>query len=203
MTEQRMTRSDIKRTAIIDGAQRAFKQFGVGKTSMDRVAEMAQVSKRTVYNHFESKEVLVTHIIRHIWSKTIVAYDVLYDSDSDIKAQLFELVLNEVSFSQNNEFIELVRVAINYTFFSPETFRVEMRQFFEQETALIRWLKDANDDGQFSGLDPLKANEQIIGLLKGQAFWPQILRFDAPLTDEECKTLADETVELIWCRYGK
>lgn len=201
MTEAKKTRSELKRADIIDGAQRAFKQFGVENTSMDKVAEMAQVSKRTVYNHFESKEVLVTHIIRHIWATTIVAYDVVYQPSRDIKQQLFELVLNEITFSQKEEFFELIRVAINYTFFGPDEFRNEINQFFKQDTALIRWLRAANNDHQFTDMDPIKANDQIMGLLKGESFWPQILRFEAPLNDQQCRDLATQTVELMWCRY--
>lgn len=199
----KLTRSEIKRNDILEGAQRAFKEFGVGDASMDKIAEMANVSKRTVYNHFESKEVLVSHIIRDIWSKTIVGYDFKYDASSDLKAQLMELVINEVQFSQNEEFFELVRVAISHTLFSQDTFRSEMSQFFEQDTALIRWLKAACEDQRFDGMDPLKANKQIIALLKGQSFWPQILRFETPLTEDESRQLAEETVDFIFARYKK
>lgn len=199
----KLTRSEIKRNDILEGAQRAFKEFGVGDASMDKIAEIANVSKRTVYNHFESKEVLVSHIIRDIWSKTIVGYDFEYDPSSDLKAQLMELVMNEVQFSQNEEFFELVRVAISHTLFSQGSFRTEMSQFFEQDTALIRWLKAACADGRFKDMDPLKANKQIIALLKGQSFWPQILRFESPLTQSDSHQLTEETVDLILARYKK
>ncbi|GAA0291262.1 TetR/AcrR family transcriptional regulator [Psychrosphaera haliotis] len=201
MTELKKTRSEIKREAILTGALKAFQLYGVADTSMDKIAETANVSKRTVYNHFDSKEVLVTHIIKDIWSKTLVAYNVNYSPNKPLKEQFLELVLNEIAFSQNENFFELVRVAISHTLFSTDSFRADMRQFFEQETALIRWLKEANKDGKFVGMDAIKANEQIIGLIKGQAFWPQILRFNAPLTNEQCIELAEETVQLIMCRY--
>ncbi|MGS2720823.1 TetR/AcrR family transcriptional regulator [Paraglaciecola aestuariivivens] len=201
MTKPKQTRSDIKRAAILQGAQLAFKQFGVGDTSMDKIAEIAKVSKRTVYNHFESKEILVTHIIKDIWSKTVVGYEVVFTDTKPLKQQLIELVLNEIRVSQNQDFFELVRVAINYTFFSPDEFRTHMHEFFEQDTALIRWLKDANAAGKFNDLDPLKANEQIVSLIKGQAFWPQILRFEPPLSDQQCTELATETADLVLSRY--
>ncbi len=39
------TRSDIKREAIIQAATQAFQEFGVNGTSMDKLAELANVSK--------------------------------------------------------------------------------------------------------------------------------------------------------------
>jgi len=38
------TRSDIKREAIIQAATQAFQEFGVNGTSMDKLAELANVS---------------------------------------------------------------------------------------------------------------------------------------------------------------
>ena len=56
MTSATRTRSDVKRDAIIQAAKQAFQEFGVNGTSMDKLAELANVSKRTVYNHFSAKE---------------------------------------------------------------------------------------------------------------------------------------------------
>jgi len=55
-------RSD-KRVAILDAAARVFLEHGYGATSMDEVARVAGVSKRTVYFHFGSKETLFHAIV--------------------------------------------------------------------------------------------------------------------------------------------
>ncbi|WP_083880077.1 TetR/AcrR family transcriptional regulator [Aliiglaciecola lipolytica] len=56
MKDVKKTRSELKHEAILRGAVKAFKEFGVNDTSIYKIAEVAQVSKRTVYNHFASKE---------------------------------------------------------------------------------------------------------------------------------------------------
>ncbi|GAB4231187.1 MAG: hypothetical protein Kow0049_13460 [Stanieria sp.] len=43
-----------------------FLQHGYAGTSMDRVAEVAKVSKNTIYNHFQDKEGLFTALIEQI-----------------------------------------------------------------------------------------------------------------------------------------
>jgi TetR/AcrR family transcriptional regulator, mexJK operon transcriptional repressor len=56
-------RSALKREAIIDAATKLFLRDGYRSTSMDRVAADAQVSKQTVYKHFDDKEQLFRAIV--------------------------------------------------------------------------------------------------------------------------------------------
>lgn len=48
-----------KRAQIIDAARRCFYEQGITATGVDTIAEAAGVSKRTLYNHFASKDDLV------------------------------------------------------------------------------------------------------------------------------------------------
>jgi AcrR family transcriptional regulator len=54
----RTTRAN-KRDQIIDAAQRCFYERGITATGVDTIAAAADVSKRTLYNHFASKDDLV------------------------------------------------------------------------------------------------------------------------------------------------
>jgi AcrR family transcriptional regulator len=55
-----------KREQILQGAMKVFLQHGYAGASMDRVAEVARVSKNTIYNHFQDKEGLFTALIEQI-----------------------------------------------------------------------------------------------------------------------------------------
>lgn len=55
-----------KREQILQGAMQVFLEQGYAATSMDRVAEVAKVSKNTIYNHFQDKEGLFTALIEQI-----------------------------------------------------------------------------------------------------------------------------------------
>jgi AcrR family transcriptional regulator len=52
------------RTRILDAAERLFYEQGITATGVDALAEAADVSKRTLYNHFGSKEGVVTAYLR-------------------------------------------------------------------------------------------------------------------------------------------
>ncbi len=54
-----MEESDIKRK-IIRGAESLFMKYGVRSISMDDIARHLSVSKKTLYQHFEDKEDIVT-----------------------------------------------------------------------------------------------------------------------------------------------
>ena len=201
MNEVKKTRSELKREAIVNGAVEAFQKYGVSDTSMDKVAETAGVSKRTVYNHFQNKETLVSEIIKDIWSQNFVNYDFPYDATTPVKAQLHELVVKEIQFMNDKKMHELIRVAMGVCLFNPDKFIDDIGEFFEQETTSIRWLKSAMQAGKIKEAEPRLAYEQLVSLLKGQAFWPQILHQAEPLTEQEITKLAEDTIDFFLSYY--
>lgn len=56
-------RSARKRRQIIEAAGQLFTEQGYGATSMDAIAARADVSKRTVYAHFDNKETLFVAVM--------------------------------------------------------------------------------------------------------------------------------------------
>ena len=90
------TRSEKKREAILKAAKQAFQEFGVQATSMDKLAEIAQVSKRTVYNHFATKEALVMELISDLWLQSMVQLEQEYNPDEPLDEQLTRLVAAEI-----------------------------------------------------------------------------------------------------------
>ena len=85
MKEREKTLSERKRESILDAAKRAFLAHGVQGTSMDKLAEMADVSKRTVYNHFSNKEELVLQMLSELWTRTMVEVDLPYDASKPLE----------------------------------------------------------------------------------------------------------------------
>ena len=62
-----MTRQDAKaltRGRLLAEAQRLFRERGYGATSLEQVAEAAQVTKGAIYGHFSSKEDLLLSAAR-------------------------------------------------------------------------------------------------------------------------------------------
>jgi AcrR family transcriptional regulator len=60
-----MPRTSAERTRrqILDAAYESFYRRGFARSSVDEIAAMAKVTKRTLYNHFESKDGLLAAVL--------------------------------------------------------------------------------------------------------------------------------------------
>jgi TetR/AcrR family transcriptional repressor of mexJK operon len=71
------TRTERKRTAILDTATTLFLTNGFRGTTMDEIAAKAEVSKQTVYKQFEDKELLFRSIVDRITSNAGAIVDAI------------------------------------------------------------------------------------------------------------------------------
>ncbi|WP_035852107.1 TetR/AcrR family transcriptional regulator [Deefgea rivuli] len=55
--------SEAKRAQILSGARLMFMEHGFASTSVEKIAKAAGVSKGTIYNYFDSKEILFVALI--------------------------------------------------------------------------------------------------------------------------------------------
>lgn len=195
--------SQQKRQAIINAARSAFQQSGVQGTSMDKLAELAQVSKRTVYNHFASKEQLVIEILSDLWQETLVLPDMHFQVEQNLTAQLNQLLLIEIELISSDEYLNLNRVALGHFLFQPEALDKALASYQPMETALARWLQGAQKAKQLNKIDLIFAYNQLHNLIKGSCFWPQVLGIAKPLDKKEQQHLAKESAQMFLSRYQK
>jgi len=198
-----LSRSEQKYQAIVQAAKQAFLEYGVQGTSMDKLAELAQVSKRTIYNHFKNKEELVIHLLAELWNDTMVELYTPYQPDQPVRDQLESILRKEIDFISSQEYLDLSRVAFGYFFYKPEELKKALEQFNKNETALLRWIKEANDHQQFKNIDCEFAHEQLHSLMKGQCFWPQLLNIEPALNDQRKTHLVSTTADMFLNQYHR
>lgn len=203
MNTETKTRSELKRAAIISAAKAAFKQYGVQSTSMDKLAEMAKVSKRTVYNHFSSKEELVMFIVTDAWQQALVNEDFCYQNDVTIETQLTSWISDQIALISSQEFLDLSRVAISHLFFNLERLQQEMEKMVSQSTNLQKWLQKAVIDKKLNIDDIEYASFQMHSLIEGSCFWPQLTGCKPLLSAQEKQMVATETCAMFLARYQK
>lgn len=194
--------TDRKRAAILDAAVAEFRQSGYEVTSMDRIAARAGVSKRTVYNHFPSKEALFAQILEQLWERSVDGLDLAYRGDRPLRAQLLELVKQKLHLLHDDNFTDLARVAIAAAIHSPERAHEMVARMGSREEGLTTWIRAAAADGRLKTTDPLFASMQLQSLVKGFAFWPQITLSQPPLTTAQQKQVAETAVDMFLAYYG-
>ncbi|MDH1256582.1 MULTISPECIES: TetR/AcrR family transcriptional regulator [Pseudomonas] len=198
---QRLT--DRKREAIIQAAIAEFRAHGFEITSMDKIAATAEVSKRTVYNHFPSKEELFAEILNQLWARIIAEPSVSYDRERPLHEQLRLMLQQKVQMMADENFLTLARVAIAATIHSPERAQNMIERMGEREEGLTVWIRAAQADGRLKPVDPEFAAHQVQGLLKAFAFWPQISLGRAALDPDAQNAVAESALEMFLALYQR
>jgi len=194
--------TDRKRAAILEAAVAEFRQAGFDATSMDRIAASAGVSKRTVYNHFPSKEVLFMQILQQLWESSMASLEVGYRKDRPLREQLHELVQQKLQLLHDEAFIDLARVAIAAAIPSPERAREMFARMGDKEEGLTVWIRAAAKDGRLKAKDPLFASMLLQGMIKGFAFWPQITLGQPVLTPAQRKQVAATATDMFLAYFA-
>ncbi|MNB59378.1 HTH-type transcriptional regulator RutR [compost metagenome] len=196
---QRLT--DRKREAIIQAAIAEFRANGFEITSMDKIAATAGVSKRTVYNHFPSKEELFAEILNQLWARISAEQSVVYNRDQPLREQLRQMLQAKMQLMADENFLTLARVAIAATIHSPERAQNMVERMGKREEGLTVWIRAAQADGRLKPVDPEFAAQQVQGLLKTFAFWPQMSMGRAALDVDMQNSVAESALQMFLAHY--
>ncbi|MCG9575023.1 TetR/AcrR family transcriptional regulator [Vibrio tubiashii] len=201
MKVRKKGRSEIKREAILVAAKQAFQEFGVQNTSMDKLSAMAEVSKRTVYNHFESKEALVMELLAELWRTSMAEHEIAGLAELTLEQQLIALLESEINVVTDPHYVDLAKVALSYFFHKPDELKEQEAKMAKQETALFRWLIEQKELQTLIIEDVVVASTQLHSLVKGSAFWPQVLGMKPSLSKQEARVLAEQSTRLFMSQY--
>jgi len=121
--EPKRGRPRSKRDQIVRAAIKVFLENGYAATSMNRVAEEADVIKATIYSHFADKEQLFTAIIEEIvLAKIGIDFEHLEDMlrPMDIDAFMEFLLSRFLRLADDAEYLALIRLIIGESGRFPE-----------------------------------------------------------------------------------
>ena len=203
MAEKKIRLTELKHAAILGAAVSEFRERGFEAAKMDKIAAIAQVSKRTVYNHFESKEVLFRTIMEQMLKQGLRATDREYEPNTPLDVQLRDIAQREVDLLSSADFFNLSRVALSECLRTPEFLEEVLKGMEQSESGVTKWIRAAAEDGRLGVVDARVAAEQFIALIKAFAYWPQALGMSPPLRDEEAKGVIDSAVKMFLNHYTK
>lgn len=200
-TTKSASRSELKYQAIVEAAECVFIEFGFQKTSMDKIAQVANVSKRTVYNHFENKNELFHHILQACCDELYVSTELPYNREQSLQQQLMIMLSKEWDLYTSDRFVKLARIVIGEYASTPHFIEPFISRAKAEEKGLQRWLSAAIADQRFSPLDPQFGYEYLNGAVKSFAHEP--LLFDQPKPDKKQKIfILTEIIAMFLQRYA-
>ena len=188
-----------KRNMIIQGAIKGYMMYGYKNVSMDIIAELAGVSKKTVYNHFKSKENVILTIISDYLEGKAILKKINYDSSISIKEQLMAFANAELYLVNSPERLGLARV-LTLTFIEDRDLALRIVMKFEpNQIRFIEWLNEAMIDGKLVVDNLERAAAIFYGLIEGSITYPAL--FQPELNVNKTQIILEEIITTFLCRY--
>jgi TetR/AcrR family transcriptional regulator of autoinduction and epiphytic fitness len=188
-----------KRNEILDAAAQAFRDVGYESASMDRIAEIAGASKRTVYNHFASKDLLFQEVIDRMMGEIVKLKRIPYDPARSLEDQLSDFAETKLAVARNPSWLGLMKVALGVFISNPELAEETIAKAESGGDDLVTWLRAAAEDGRVK-VDQFEIAANVFWSMVGGAFfWPSIIQ--GPMDTAKAGTLKQEMVLTFLSRY--
>jgi len=193
--------TSIKRKSILDAAIRAFRDEGYESASMDRIAESAGASKRTVYNHFPSKDDLFQAVIDQFGQEMHSLKLIPYDAALTLEEQLSGFADAELAVVNDPTWMGFIKVLLTVFIRDPELAKKAMSRHAASEDSLTAWMRAASLDGKLSIEDPALAARVFSAMMGGAFTWPAV--YQGGLDPQAVPALKKELIDTFLCRYRK
>ena len=171
-----------RRQMILDGATKAFTQFGYKATTMDLVAKLANVGKGTIYTFFKNKEELFDEIFTSLLMEMRKIADEAIDEKNSFSENLHLALFAILEFRKNHQ------LTIKIFQENAELGTSAVKEMIEKmEQMIIRYIKtkvkEAIEKGDIKPCDPELTAFVMVKLYIALIFdWEK--RYE-PLTKEE------------------
>lgn len=196
-------RKSPKRAAVIEAATEEFLSRGFLGTSMDRIAEAAKVSKRTVYDHFPSKDDLFQAIVDEIMERVGEMPVHEYSKEKALDEQLLQIGNTFATTITSPDMMKLSRVVVSRFTQSPEWAHYTIKAYARLRQDMIAFFKAGKKEGRLNIRDPERAAAQFCGLIKEIAFWPELMAGQKPVTTRERNAVVKDAVTIFLDHYQK
>ncbi|MCU0711065.1 MAG: TetR/AcrR family transcriptional regulator [Pirellula sp.] len=194
--------TDRKRADILDAAITCFSENGFDNASMDAIASQANVSKRTVYNHFSSKDTLFMAIVNKLKENATLAVPLVYKGDESLAPQLTRFCHGVIEFHCQSESRALARILVSRFIRSPQLGHEMFGNGKIFELRLSHWIVSAQADERLVSFDIALGAKQLIAMLEGFCVWPQLM-LNAPNPNEaQRQKIVESIVTMFLNTYG-
>jgi TetR/AcrR family transcriptional regulator len=100
-TSRRLKKVELKKSAIIEAALQTFSRNGLHGTTLDQIAEAADVSKTNLFYYFATKEDIYVAVLRQLLSEWLAPLQAL-ESDGDPAESIRNYIRMKIELSRDN-----------------------------------------------------------------------------------------------------
>ena len=195
-----MKRTEIKRKNIIDAAVEEFKFHGFEGARVTRIAERANVSSRTLYHHFPTKEALFDEIVEMIIAETGAISSTPYDPGQPLNGQLIKALDNYMTAVTDERYMGLNRMAMTEYLRDVDLARRVFARAEMSNNPVRAIVTGAVEAGHLKKVDPDYATELLTAGAKAFFFWPKFLIGEMRIENPEA--VLGDCVDMFLLKYG-
>jgi TetR/AcrR family transcriptional regulator of autoinduction and epiphytic fitness len=168
-------RSRQKHADILRAAAEQFIAVGFEAATMDAIAAAADVSKRTVYLHFGSKEGLFEAVVADLARQAGQNAGHVWQADKSIEDQLVAIGLAKFDFFEEPSFAALVRMVLAVFVSQPELAQKAVAAVQDCDSGIAGWLSSAQAAGALAGVDVEAADSLFGTMFMSSMLWPKLI----------------------------
>lgn len=170
-----MKRTEKKRKNIIEAAVEEFRQHGFEGARTTRIAKSAEVSSRTLYNHFPTKDALFEEIVEIIIAETGAITSAPFDPEKPVRDQLIQSLEDYITAITDERYLGLNRMAMTEYLRDLDLARRVFARAEMSNNPVRSIITGAVQAGQLKEVDPNYATELLTAGAKAFFFWPKFL----------------------------
>ncbi|MEM6528621.1 MAG: TetR/AcrR family transcriptional regulator [Chloroflexota bacterium] len=161
--------SDERIPQILHAAAQMFSQYGIDGTSMAQIAKSADVSKAMIYYYFDSKEALVSALVRNLFDADQAGLDELIESNTPALERMTQYMTDLADLLESNAVLYPIFAEFKARSARSEDVQRIMQAYFSRYVdAFAQIIQQGIDTGHVRPqVDPEKAALALTALVEG------------------------------------
>jgi TetR/AcrR family transcriptional regulator of autoinduction and epiphytic fitness len=179
-----------------------FRAHGFAGGRIERIAERAGVSKRTLYKHFSSKNAMFDAIAANAVMPLPRNSAPSFDPACPIAEQLTALLTQYMGVIATDEYVTVSRILVAEFIADPARSKGVSSRETMAAGPIENMMMQAMAAGLLRNADPIYAAAQLTGMLKTFFFWPRFLTGAEPLDEIEGRAIIDDAIAMFLSHYA-
>lgn len=179
-----------------------FLEKGYKGASMQRIAEQAEVSKRTLYKHFPTKDAVLSEVLGLFMEQGTKAATVPFDAKQPLDCQFKALLKSKIKLLQSDNYRGLLKILLPEALLQSQRGDYLTRHFPYTQGPLVNWLSAAEKANVIATEDLMVLALTIQGALEKQVLWPQLMHGQDDVDEQKEDRIIAELTQLLVTLYS-
>ena len=189
ISERHLEERKMRQDRILSGALEVFKSKGLEGATMDEIANASGFGKATLYYYFESKEDVLSAILKDGWEKIWLSLESTIAGNESPRRKFINLLIKIAENAQNRPGL------FEFLFSAPKAIKLENQPWKDYQHRLYgviqSLIEDGVKEGEFPNIEPKLMFKALGGLFMGLVFMGDR---SEPVSDKDVEALLNKLI---------